>query len=246
MNPLLTRSAAVVSIALVFLFATACRSQSDPAVTNSPSPETVVSSTPPFQTKEPDRYRATRTITTSSPTSETVVTKSSIARDGELRRNEFEAAGKTIVYLEVAQGRFVLLPDGKLYADVANQTAFNSIQNDEQLTLSPEYLLHSEGSTSTSYEKLGREVVAGRNSNKYRVVVNSSTAESVSPSETFIWIDEVLGIPVKSESASPDGTRITMLLSEITLAVDKNLFQVPDDYEKVALSEISKRLTKRD
>src|SRR6185295_10030210 len=83
----------------------------------------------------------------------------------------------------------------------------------------------------TSYQKLGNEVVAGRNTNKYRIVVNSPAPANVSQSETLMWIDEALQMPIKSETKSADGTRVTMELSQIKLEIDKDLFRVPEDYK---------------
>jgi outer membrane lipoprotein-sorting protein len=217
------------------LFFAACRSQNEPAITHNASSETVVSATPPFKTKEPERYSATRTITTVTPEGKTTVTKTSIARDGEMRRNEY---GK-VAYLDLPDGRFILLPDDKVYADLASET--NSADDEEEV--SPERLLHGEP-TNTSYQKLGTELIDGRNTQKYRIVVNSSTPESVSQSEALIWIDEALNIPVRSETASADGTKITMELSNVALDVERRVFQIPDDYKKVTFSELRKRLRK--
>jgi len=246
MSSLLKRSTAILLFSSALLSVASCRAEKDTSATKSPSPETLVSSSPPFQTREPDRYRATRTITIVTARGGTVVTKSLTARDGEMRRHESETAGKKMVYLDVPQGRFVLLPDDNLYADLANETAFNSGQDEEQLELSPERLLHGDGSSNTTYQKLGTEVINGRNANKYRVVVNSSRPENVSLSETLIWIDEALNMPIKSETNSQDGTRVTMEISEIALDFDKNLFEIPDSYEKVTFTELRKRLKKSD
>jgi len=228
------------SLSLLLVFA-ACRSQNEPSTTPIVSPETVVSSTPPFQTKEPERYRATRIITIVTAEGKTVVTKSSIARDGEMRRSESETVSKKIAYLDLPDGRFILLPDEKVYADVATETNFDAGDED----ISPERLLHGEAS-HTSYQKLGTELIDGRNADKYRIVVNSSTPGSVSLSETFIWIDENLGMPIRSQTTSSDGTKITMELSDVALDVERSVFQIPGDYRKIAFSELRKRLTKAD
>jgi outer membrane lipoprotein-sorting protein len=231
-----TKCLAILSVSLVLLFG-GCRSQSERATTlNAPS-ETLVSSTPPFQTKEPERYRATRITTIVTADGKTVVTRSSIARVGEMRRNESETASRKIVYLDVPSGRFVLLPDQKVYADLAAGTEFGTIDED----ISPEGLLHSD-ETHTSYQRLGTELIGGRNTDKYRILVNSSSAGSVSVSETFIWIDERLSMPVRSETTSSDATKITTELSDVALEVDTRVFQVPDDYQKIAFSELRKRL----
>jgi outer membrane lipoprotein-sorting protein len=223
---------------VLFLSLTACKPQTDPAHTDNTPSETIVSSTPPFKTKEPERYRATRIVTTTSPSGETIVTKTSIARDGDLRRHESETNSKVIAYLDLPEGRFILLPDEKVYA--VAEAGVATIEGDE---ITPDRLLHTD-TESTSYQKLGSEVIGGRNSTKYRVVVNSSTAGNVPRSETLIWIDEALNMPIRSEMKSTHGSLVTAELTDISLDVDKRVFQVPDGYEKVTFTEFSKRITK--
>jgi hypothetical protein len=157
-----------------------------------------------------------------------------VARDGEMRRHD---SGK-IIYLDVPEGKFVLLPAEKVYADLTEESTIDA----DPLEASPERLLH-EDEVNTSYQKLGMEVMAGRNTNKYRIIVNNSVAANVSQSETVMWIDEALQMPVRSETKSADGTRVTMEVSEINLAVDKDLFRVPKDYQKLTFIELRKRLT---
>jgi outer membrane lipoprotein-sorting protein len=231
---------ALVAVSVV-LFAS-CRSQNESLTTNSPSPDTVVSSTPPFQTKEPERYRAVRTITAVNAEGQTLVTKTSVARDGDSRRHESTVAAKPIVYLDVPEGKFVLLPDEKVYADVTDQSQISADPNDEGLESSPDALLHTDAG-STSYQKLGTESIAGRSTNKYRVVVNSPPPANVSQSETLIWIDETSQMPIRSETKSADGTRVTMEVSDIKLEVDKSLFTIPAGYKKLNFTELRKRLT---
>lgn len=234
------RAGAVIAVSVVLLVVASCRSQSETITTQPASSDPVVSSTPPFQTKEPERYHALRTITVVSPTGETVVTKTSVARDGESRRQESETGSKTIVYLDVSEGRFVLLPAEKVYADLKDDEGRIPADDDEET--SPERLLH-EDPASTSYQRLGAEAVAGRNANKYRIVVNSSRAANVSQSETLMWIDEALQMPVRSETKSSDGTRVTMEVSEIKLEVNSALFRVPQEYQKLSFTEFRNRLT---
>jgi outer membrane lipoprotein-sorting protein len=237
MNLRLSRKRALISI-LTLLIIASCRPVNDSPTTSSAPTEIVVSATPPYQTKEPDRYRATRTIRSITADGKTTVTKNSIARDGEMRRTESEFGSRRLVLLNLPQGTFVLLPDEKVYADSAGETVPGAA---EDVEISPEKLLHEE-TGSTSYQTLGPEMITGRNTNKYRVVVNSRNAANVSQSETLIWIDEALGMPTRSETKSPDGTRVTMELSEIALDVDKYVFRVPDDYEKITSAELRKRL----
>jgi outer membrane lipoprotein-sorting protein len=235
MTPGRKRAAALIAVSVVLIVVASCSSQSGSQTAQ--SPDTIVSSTPPFRTKEPERYHAVRTITTVTAAGETHVTKTSVARDGESRRNESET-----VYLDVPEGKYVLLPGKKVYADLTDQSRISADQDEEGLNASPDALLQNDVG-STSYQKLGSEVIAGRKANKYRIVVNSSATANVSQSETVMWIDEALQMPVRSETKSADGTRVTMELSEIRLEVDKNLFTIPGDYKKLAFSELRKRLT---
>jgi len=223
----------LVAVSVVLLAVAACRSQSESVSSATPSPDTVVSSTPPFRTKEPERYSAVRTITAVSAEGQTVVTKTSVARDGESRRHE----SKAMVYLDVPEGKFVLLPEEKVYADLTDQSQISADQES-----SADALVHTDIGR-TSYQKLGNEVIGGRNTNKYRIVVNSPATANVSQSETLMWIDEALQMPIRSETKS-GSTHVTMEISEIKLAVDKSLFTIPADYRKVTFTELRRKTTR--
>ena len=226
---------------LLVLLTISCRSQSNSTANETSSTDTVVSSTPPFETKEPDRYRAIRTVAVVTANGQTVTTKNLIARDGDLRRTESQVGPKTIAYLETPEGRFVLLPVEKIYAEVTPDANLPASEGDEALQRSPEGLLHAE-TGNTSYQKLGEEAIGERRTDKYRVVVNAASAPNVSVNETLIWIDAALKMPVKSESKSSDGTRVSMELAEISVEVDANLFKVPGGYQKLTFAEFSKHL----
>jgi outer membrane lipoprotein-sorting protein len=228
-------SARAHECALILLFAlasTSCRVSNEPAINSNISPDTVVSTTPPFQTREPDRYQATRTITIVTAKGETIVTKTLIARDGPLRREESD----TVVYLELLEGRFVLLPRRQVYAAVTAE----DLETEDDVS-SPDRLLHTDPISAT-YQPLGTENIGGRNTKKYRIVVNNPAAENVSQNETIMWIDETLTMPVKSETKSADGTRTAMELSDIVLAPEKQLFQIPGNFEKIAFRDLWKQL----
>lgn len=226
---------ASVSVALITL---SC-AQNQKVVTESNTNETVISSTPPFQTKEPERYQATRTITTVTANGETTVTKNRIARDGELRRDEIELWQQRVAYLYLPDGRFLIVPEEKVFVDLTKTDETPGIYDESET--SPDRLLHTYP-VATSYQQLAAETVNGRTAQKYRVVVNSSAAANVSDNETLIWIDEALHMPIKSETTSRDGKRVTMELTEITLDVDPSVFRIPEGYEKITILDLSKRM----
>jgi outer membrane lipoprotein-sorting protein len=218
-------------------------SSSRQAADNTTANNQIVTSTPPFKTKEPDHYQALRTITSTDSSGASSITKTLIARDGVLRREEIErGSSPKIVMLELEQGRFVLLPDAKIYT--ASSDAVEEANQDlSDSGGSPERLLHQEP-IATSYQTIGSETIAGRSTTKYRIIVNISTSDNVSRSETFMWIDENYGMPIRSETKTDDGNQVVMELSNITLSVDKSLFRMPEGYEKVATFEFRRRLGK--
>jgi len=229
------RRTMLISFAATMLFGVACaQNQKLSTETNA----NTISSTPPFETEEPERYRATRTITTVNANGQTLVTKYAVARDGEQRREETDSNGQRVVYLTLAGERFVLLPDEKVYAAVTNEDATTG---EQEADTSPDRLLHAELITPT-YQKLGEEKIGGRNLQKYRVVVNSPAGENVSVGETLLWFDEALHMPVKTELSSPTGTRVATELSDVVLKVDPKLFEIPKDFQKIDFRKLRERL----
>lgn len=219
------------------LFFSGCKPQGEPAPNGGTSSDTIVSATPPFKTKEPDRYRATRITTMQTSNGETQVTKTFIARDGDIRRHESGTGAEQIVSLERPEGRFVLLVAEKVYADITAAPEVFPTQED----VTAEWIVHSDTGT-TSYQKIGMETVGGRNAEKYRIVVNTPTSGSVIVSEALIWIDEALQMPIRSEMTGSDGIKITTELTDMALDVDNRVFQVPDDYQKITIAEFMNRL----
>ena len=212
--------------------------------TANPSNQNEVSSVPPFSTKEPERYQATRIITTveyrngsADSTPETVIAKMLVARDGEKRREEYNSAEATTVFLEIPTGRFVLLPSKKLYSDFSLASSdLDSLdpQSDVRSEFSPERLLN-ETRAPARYEKLGAETVDGRIITKYRVTTADPTNGPEDGSVTLIWIDESFGMPIRSETISAGGdhsTKLTVELRDLKREVDPRLFDLPNDYKK--------------
>jgi hypothetical protein len=205
-----------------------------------------VSSLPPFSTREPERYQATR-ITTSveyrngsaDATPETVTTRMLIARDGEKRREDYLGAEATTVFLEIPTGRFVLLPAKKLYAELNVASGdLDSLdldpQSDVYSAFSPERLLN-ETRALARYEKLDIETLDGRRTTKYRVTKADSTNGTADGSVTLIWIDESFGMPIRSETISAGGdhsSKLTVELRDLKREVDLRLFDLPNDYKK--------------
>lgn len=205
------------------------------------------SSTPPFPTKEPERYQATMVTSGSlGPGAASIPGLAAltsqqmpIARDGARRRVETEMLpGVKIIYLQLASGRYVLYPAKKIYAEIKMdgsdpaQNSMTGVPSD----FAPDKLI-SGAPPGAKYEKLGTERVNGRMTTKYRVTTGGGD-DSKTASETIIWADESLGMPIKFESTSKDGSKFTMEMRDIKLEVDVSLFELPKDYKKVDHSEL--------
>jgi outer membrane lipoprotein-sorting protein len=214
--------------------------------------------TPPFSTKEPDRYRAIRvTSFTTTPGSEdpspAQTNQVLIARDGQSRREEYAGGAMgQIVYLEIPTGHFILLPTLKQYADLDTLSSAPTSPDrpdrperpaDDPPLLSPDQLLN-ESHPSATYEKLGNESLSGRTTTKYRVVVLNGATTS---NETFIWVDDQFGMPVKSETittSNGQSTKVTTELRDVSFELDESLFSWPSGYKKVEAEHIFELMRK--
>ena len=234
----------------------ACRGSQlrENSTSESASPEIITSTKPPYSTKEPERYQAIRllTIGASSSNSTTVspdkLSKVLIARDGAKRREEYiSPANEHIIYLEIPAGRFVLVPASKLYSDLGATENEGGVIDpfDESAVVSTDELLN-ETHDAAKYQTLGTEIMGGRTTTKYRVTKASS--ETNARGETLIWVDESLGMPVRSETTyGVEGSlRATMELKDVRLEVDQHLFEIPGDYKKVRASLVHERIRRND
>jgi outer membrane lipoprotein-sorting protein len=246
----------ILLAALLPVLNAACKSQGpgsnagggNPANGNSNGAAGEVYATPPFQTREPERYQAQMVIGTragENTESSTVF----IARDGERRREDYEPApGVKVSDMQISTGHFLLLHNRKQYAEVSDEAEGSG--PGMPLNLPEDFapdLLVNESRPETRYEKLGVEELNGRSAAKYRVSVMSAKQEDQSMQvEQFIWIDEHLGMPVKSETTSNAGgslTKHTMEMLDIKEDADQSLFALPQDYRKVSMREILAHMT---
>jgi hypothetical protein len=206
------------------------------------------SSLPPFGTKEPLRYQALR-ITTSgrfesgAAVASPLTTRVSIARDGDKRREDYDFDGVVISYLELAGRRLALLSSQKIYVEL---DAGEDLEIPANLSaeFSPDRLLN-EAPSQTKYEKMGSEVLNGRKTIKYRVTNDDPTDSNSRKTETLIWIDETLQLPLRSETvATTDGEQanFTTELQNLNENVDATVFILPDDFRKVTAKDFEQEL----
>ena len=228
------------------------------ANSNSSSTAGDASTTPPFATKEPERYQATMVTSgnmggqdsTLSSLSGLVTNRQAfVARDGDRRRVDTELLpGVKVAYLQTPAGRFMLLPSKKIYAEIKlddNNANSNPLGN-QSSDFSPDKMLN-EQRTGARYEKLGTEEVNGRTTTKYRVTTAPQTGEAKGvTTESIIWVDESLGMPIKAETTTTggdsNGAKFSMELRDIKTEVDSSVFNLPSDYKKVEYKDIFSQL----
>jgi outer membrane lipoprotein-sorting protein len=208
-------------------------------------------STPPYSTKEPERYRATMLTMSSLGNQTRAATNSSalseqrrvVARDGEKRRVDYFLPGKSISLIQTPAGNYLLDPDRKIYAEVLDDAGAAAALPAEKSSggFSPDEL-RGKSRAEARYKNLGAEIVNGRAATKYRVTPTSITGDAPNtPGVSLIWIDDELHMPIKQEivsSPGTDGARWTMELREIETNVAATLFEVPAGYQKAPLQAI--------
>ena len=205
------------------------------------------SSLPPFSTKEPQRYQANRI--TSSRSSEpgtqdqTDVSQVFLARDGDKRREDYDLDGLSISYLELPGARYALLPSQKIYTDL-NEAEEGGLPADDDAEFSPDRLLN-ESPVESVYELQGPETINGREATKYRVTTTNATGTDSVKTETKIWIDQALQLPLKSEMmVSGNGIQsiVTTELQNLSVEVPGAVFELPADFRKVSAKEFERQL----
>lgn len=250
------RSARAVFLATLFLLALGAtvywvsqRRQKSSSPTASSNLETTLPA-PPFATKEPRRYQATRISTASNAepagtdqADQASVSRVFIARDGDRRREDYDLGGVIVSYLELPSARYALLLSQRVYADL-NSEAQANLPADLAPEFSPARLLN-ESLAESRYELLGNEVVNGRATIKYRVTTINPTDPDALKAETLIWVDQSLGMPVKSETLVNEAgkeSKFATELQSLSEEVDSKLFDLPPDFKKVSYKEFERQL----
>lgn len=253
----------VMMLALLFLMTSAQACRREGVESNSNSRESSsrtandTSRTPPFNTKEPERYQWTSVTTVVTGNQETpaeapVNTTTSqvfVARDGDLRREDYELSpGIKVSFLQLPSARYRLLHAQKMYAELGDEESApgapppTAKRQNVPPDFSPDKL--NAARTEARYEKLGAEELNGRTTTKYRVTFGGGAGEAsnVAAAENLIWFDESLGVPVKTDTTGANGARYTMELRDIKLEVDASVFALPADYKRVDSKEIDTQM----
>lgn len=197
---------------------------------------------PPFATKEPETYAAKIVFSAkySAGAANYLVQNYFIARAAGNRRLDFELGNTKVSHLQLANGKqFVIFPAQKVYAEL--KTPDEKFLTNQPAEFSLEHLLHTKPLGAT-FQRIGAEEVLGRQTVKYRLDFGAVRNAQDVRTETTVWADENLGLPIKTEvvaieNEQPDGARSTMELQEIKTDVEPNLFDVPKDFRPITFQE---------
>lgn len=220
--------------------------------TSSP-PETVepvLSSRPPYKTREPERYRATRvtlseeSVAGATPTT-TQTTTTRVFRSGVNRREEYESSnGNALVYLENRSGRFVIIPGLKVFAELSAGSLPMGPLPQETTSADVTNGVLTENVVEAIYQTLGAEELNGRRTVKYLVRESSGDAGEAGR-DTFVWVDDELGMPIRSESTHTEGATSVHFITElrdVSTDVNEDVFQLPKDFQKVEHAKLLQRM----
>ena len=222
----------------VFAFAltisSACRyCQNSERKTAAPTPFTAeeLKSEIPFSTKEPEIFQVEIVVTANGTEN-----KMYVARNGNSRRFDYNFGSKNQVSMIQADKNYLIIQSRKIYAE---NTAENFTASENWTDFLTTGWLNAK--TDVKFFNEGKE----NNLTKYRVIFGEADNAK---SESMIFIDESVNLPVRQEFYSLSGEQktLTMIieLKNLKLEADADLFSVPKDFRKVSIEEIRSVLKK--
>ena len=204
---------------------------------------------PPFVTKEPEKFTAQIVFQSklASNAANLVEQTYFIARDAMNRRLDFELGKIKITNLQLSDKRqIILLPDKKVYTELAapDKNTDEKMFVGESPELSLEQLLNAKP-TGATFRKTGAEIINGRATTKYQLDYGAIREAPEARTETTVWVDETLGLPIKTEVVAlennqPNGAISTVELREIKPEVEPKTFEVPKDFRQITFAEMQK------
>lgn len=177
----------------------------------------------PFLTTEPERFQAEIVVKTGD-----IQEKYRIARDGARRRIDYS--------VDQPDGRATLITDREYLIDYKRKIFAAATQNPSAVKTDDELVLHLLNHRDhTDFVDLGIE----NGLKKYQAKINDSDG-----SEVFLYIDPATHLPMKQEFFSVDGDARELMysveLQNVTLEPDAALFELPNGFREVTISEFRK------
>jgi hypothetical protein len=200
------------------------------------------------ESREPAQYQAAVTVKLETLGGQQNVAlpnlTANVARSGTDRRMEFALpAGGRVVFLDKGDTHYLVLPEKKQYAELNRE----SLGFDVRRMLMPEQIVEQVKKVA-GMERVGEETYNGRDVVKYRyaAVANTQTRAGQVDTESFLIVDKLTGLPLRSETVSQSqgdaqgykGLRIITEIGEIRTETPSDLFAAPTDLQKIDSAQV--------
>ena len=201
---------------------------------------------PPFATKEPEKYSAKIVFAFryDEAASNFIEQTYFVARDGANRRLDFESGDKQIASIQTADGKqFLVLLKQKVWVELNAASEKNDIKmlTNQPDEFSLEHFLSAKPVGAT-FTPIGKEEILNRQTTKYKLDFGPVADAGNVRTETFVWADETLGLPIRTEvdaieNGAPTGAKNIVELREIKTETEPQIFTIPAGFRKITFQE---------
>jgi hypothetical protein len=205
-----------------------------------------------IDTKEPDQYQATVSLTFETSGSNAAATpplKAEVARNGEDRKMEFAlTGGERFIYLTKDGKQYLISPNRKQIAELNKEALGFDLRN----MMMPEQIVNQVKNLQ-GVEMVGEEKVDGRDAIRYNYGSKTDTQTKAGEvtTESFILVDKATGLPLRSvtDASSQQGNvqgvsgiKFITQINNIRETAEPTLFEVPTGSKEVQPEEIRQQM----
>jgi hypothetical protein len=204
-----------------------------------------------IESKEPDKYSATMTLSaaTSGQQAQAVKTEIKVARNGSDRRYSIDTKIPTvgeIIFLDKADKRYLILPARKQYAELTPELTGFDVGRSMTPGQLVAYVSRQQGVTL-----VGEETLNNRPAIKYRLAgkTQTSTTAGEVAGETFIYVDKETGLPLRVEGFGQSsgnvqgmsGGRAVLETRDLKTDVNAADFELPQGFRQITPEQLKQQ-----
>lgn len=202
-----------------------------------------------IEAREPDMYQAKITLTAQTTGSGQNISipplTAEVARSGNDRRFSFTLpGGESVIYLDRADKRYIILPKRKQYAELTPQSTGFEVPR----MMTPGQIVEQVKNLQ-GYERVGDETHNGRAVIKYRYSGTAKTGTQAGDvqTEAIVLVDKETGLPLRSETVSESqsgnvkgvtGLKLVTEMTDLKTSVDAALLEVPQGMSKISDQQV--------
>jgi hypothetical protein len=201
-----------------------------------------------IETREPDRYSATMTITAAASGQQTQQVPPftiDVARSGADRYYSMNLPAPLgrIAFLDKSDKRYVILHGSRQYAELTPEVTGVEVPR----SLTPGQII-AQIERQQGVERVGEETLNNRPAIKYRHrgTTNTGTQAGQVTTESFIYVDRETGLPLRIEgfgqsSGSAQGVnsgRAVIEMTNLKTEVDTAQFELPQGYTRITPEQL--------